>query len=199
MTAPPAGRDPARDLTLADVPPGPWPWRKVVVLGGPGAGKSHLARSLGAALAVPVVHLDSLHWEPGWRRPTDAAFRARVEAALVGDGWITDGLYLVQADDLLVPRADLVIWIEQPAWLRLWRCLARTAVHWGRPRADRAEGCPERLDPPFLYFALTFDRWKPFIAGRLAAFPQARLLRLDGDRDIDALLQRLAMDGANPP
>ena len=39
--------------------------------------------------------------------------------------------------------------------------------------------------------------WKPFLAGRPAAFPEARLLRLYGDRGIDALLQRVAIDGAN--
>ena len=51
-------------------PPSCGPWRaggdvmrRVLVLGCPGAGKSTLARSLGEALSLPVVHLDKLWWK----------------------------------------------------------------------------------------------------------------------------------------
>ncbi len=177
--------------------PDPRSWRRVVVLGGPGAGKSRLALQLGAALDLPVIHLDQVHWEPGWRRPSDEAFRARVAVALSGERWISDGLYLIQADDLIVPRADVVVWVEQPPWLRLWRCLTRTVAHWRRPRPDRAADCPERLDLAFLHYVLTFDRWKPLIEQRLSAFPQAPRLRVVGDREAAALVRNLS--GPRPP
>jgi len=39
--------------------------RRVAIVGSAGAGKSALARQLGAILGVEVVHLDALFWKPG--------------------------------------------------------------------------------------------------------------------------------------
>ena len=67
--------------------------RRVVIVGRSGSGKSRLARRLGRQLRLPVIHLDQLYWEPGWREPDIAEFRARVAAAIAGNGWISDGSY----------------------------------------------------------------------------------------------------------
>jgi adenylate kinase family enzyme len=40
--------------------------KRIAVIGSPGAGKSTLARELGAALGLPVYHLDRLLWRPHW-------------------------------------------------------------------------------------------------------------------------------------
>ena len=37
-----------------------------VIVGTTGAGKTHLARQIGAAMAWPVVDLDELHWAEEW-------------------------------------------------------------------------------------------------------------------------------------
>lgn len=39
--------------------------KRILILGCGGAGKSTLARRLGAATGLPVVHLDGLYWQPG--------------------------------------------------------------------------------------------------------------------------------------
>jgi dephospho-CoA kinase len=36
-----------------------------MIVGQPGAGKSTLARALGVATGLPVVHMDMIHWQPG--------------------------------------------------------------------------------------------------------------------------------------
>ena len=43
------------------------PPQRIVVVGCSGSGKSTMARELGRRLALPVVHLDVLHYLPGWR------------------------------------------------------------------------------------------------------------------------------------
>ena len=42
--------------------------RRALVIGSGGAGKSTLARELGARAGLPVVHLDRLYWRPGWTK-----------------------------------------------------------------------------------------------------------------------------------
>src|SRR5450631_2597540 len=115
--------------------------RRIVILGCSGSGKSTLARRLGARLGLPVVHLDVLFWEPGWTEPDNAAFRARVGAAIAGDAWVSDGNYTTRTFDLRLPRADLIVWMDTPRLVCLARTLKRSAL--ARPRPDLPVGCEE--------------------------------------------------------
>ena len=124
--------------------------RRIVILGNAGSGKSTLARRIGERLSLPVVHLDVLFWEPGWKEPDNLAFRERVRAAIAGDAWVCEGNYARRTFDLRLPRADLVIWLDTPRLVCLGRALLRTGL--GRPRPDLAAGCEERLDAEFLTF-----------------------------------------------
>ena len=79
--------------------------RRIVILGCSGSGKTTLAVRLGERLGLPVVHLDPLYWEPGWRAPDAAAFLARVADAIAGDAWVSEGNYR-ETFELRLPRAD---------------------------------------------------------------------------------------------
>ena len=37
-----------------------------MIVGQPGSGKSTLAKEFGSLLALPVVHIDHIHWQAGW-------------------------------------------------------------------------------------------------------------------------------------
>jgi adenylate kinase family enzyme len=196
MTDPvPTGGPPSRQ-------PGRSRPRRIVILGNAGSGKSTLARRLGAALALPVVHLDRLFWEPGWVEPEPEAFRARVRAALDGDGWISEGNYARRTFDLRLPRADLVLWLATPRLTCLLRVLRRSLRNEARP--DRAEGCEERFDRAYLTFlnyVWTFDRaTAPRLEHeRQALAPDLLLVRLGSGAEIDAFVARLTVAGDQPP
>lgn len=100
--------------------------QRVAIIGQAGAGKSTLSQRLGARLALPVVELDALFWEPGWQQAAPERFRARVAAAVAGPRWISDGNYS-RVHDLTLGRADTILWLDYPLPLLLWRLLRRTS------------------------------------------------------------------------
>ena len=38
--------------------------KRIMIIGGAGSGKSSLARALGDITGLPVVHIDTLYWQP---------------------------------------------------------------------------------------------------------------------------------------
>jgi len=168
--------------------------RRIVILGNSGSGKSTLARRLGAKLGLPVVHLDALFYEPGWKPGDLERFRERAARALAGDAWIVDGNFLSLIGDLSLPPADEILWIEQPLWLSFARAAWRCVDPRGRARADLPRGCRDGLDRETLTFIWTFDRAaRPDIEQILASIvPEKPVRRLYGDREIAAFLTEVA-------
>lgn len=173
--------------------------RRIVILGSAGSGKSTLARRLGAQLGIPVIHLDALSWEPGWKALTTEAFRSRLQEAISGDGWVTDGNYAVHSFDLRLPRADLVIWLKRPPLQCAWRVIRRAVASHFSGVEDLSPGCKERFDRKFLarlQFIANFNRInRPRIeAARAVRGPEVPVVVLRGDCEISAFLAGLRQD-----
>lgn len=169
--------------------------QRVMIIGGSGSGKSTLARAIGTRLGVPVIHMDSLIFSPGWKEVPEPVFLDRVEAALNKPTWVMDGNYSRTWPQRLA-RADTVIFLDIPTWLRLWRVIRRVATGYGRTRPDLAPGCPEQIDLGFIF------GWVPKYArdGRLKALtlmtddgPAGHLIRhhLRSCRDVARFLDAL--------
>ncbi|MEJ0064503.1 MAG: MATE family efflux transporter [Caulobacteraceae bacterium] len=161
---------------------------RIAILGGGGAGKSTLARRLGAVLGLPVIHLDRIVYGSGWSRREPADVQARL-AGLLGETWIVEGTY-AETSALTLPRADLVLWLDQPTWRRLYRCWRKTRDHRGQPRADRPDGCEEAFGWRYARDVLAFGRWTATLARRLDKVSATPVVRLRGDGDIARLLAR---------
>ncbi len=124
--------------------------KRVMIVGQPGAGKSTLARALGQRIGLPVVHIDCIHWQPGWVERDKASKIALMRAEEERDAWIIEG-GLSATWDTRLARADTVIVLEFPTWLRLWRVVKRRIEYaGGQTRPDLPPDCPERFDAAFL-------------------------------------------------
>lgn len=151
--------------------------QRVAVIGCGGAGKSSLARHLGRALGLPVVHLDERYWRPGWQRSDPASWRALQERLVSCDSWVIDGNYLSTVD-LRLGAADTVVFLDLSRWRCAWQATRRVLV--GHGRANTARGCPERLDRRHLQFLGYIMRFahtaRPQLLERLAAHEQSTLI-----------------------
>jgi adenylate kinase family enzyme len=101
--------------------------RRIAVVGVSGNGKTTVARRLAAQLDVPYTELDALCHLPGWVEESDEDFRRNVEAEMNGsDGWVLDGSYQWKLGDLVLQRADTIVWLDQSLPLVLRRLVARS-------------------------------------------------------------------------
>jgi len=168
---------------------------RILILGSPGAGKSTLARQLSEILDIPVIHLDREFWQPGWIQTPDNEWEQRVAALIQRDRWIMDGNY-GSTLKMRLRRADVVIVMDYPRRLCLWRIVKRVWRHRGRTRPDMAPECAERWDWEFILFVWRFRK-----RGRIRNYRMIEEMGMTGktvvlknQRDMNAFLMLIKKD-----
>lgn len=116
--------------------------RRILIVGGAAAGKSELARALGRRTGLPVRHLTQILWLPGW------VARARSDADRMIRDIEAEDLWIVEGEDArgereLAGRADLLLWLDTPMPLRIWRLFAMLRA--GGVLPGQPAGCPASL------------------------------------------------------
>ncbi len=107
--------------------------RRVAVLASAsGSGKTTVGRVLADRLGVPFVELDSLVHGPNWSEISDEDLRRLVEPIIAGEGWVMDGSYRRKVGNLILDRADTIVWLDLPIRVWLPRLLRRTLRRIGR-------------------------------------------------------------------
>ena len=133
-----------------------FPYKKILIVGCGGAGKSTLARKMGEAFGLPVVHLDRLWWLPGWVHREREEFDRLLTAELNKPAWIVEGNFS-RTFPLRLQYADLCIYLD----VDLDTCLEGIHARWeqyrGRTRPDMTEGCEEQIDPEFEQWVRDFN------------------------------------------
>ena len=118
--------------------------KKIIVIGNCGSGKTVFATRLAELLELPLIHLDSQYWQPGWNKTPRELWLEKVRKMTEGDAWILDGNYGSTLKERF-KAADCVIFmdISRPTCYR--NLVKRRIKHHTKPRPDMPEDCPEIL------------------------------------------------------
>ena len=115
--------------------------QRIAVIGSGGAGKSTLARQIGAILGLPVIHLDHHYWSPGWVPTPDDEWWCCQRGLLAGDR--LGRRRQLRRHPRAAGRARRHDRLPRPApaGVRHPRALRRV-----RSPVLQAHGCPQRMD-----------------------------------------------------
>lgn len=134
---------------------------KIAIMGYSGAGKSTLAKKLGRLYDCPVLHLDRLQFEPGWKERDREDARRMAEDFLDENqetGWVIDGNYAGFCQERRLEEADLIVFMNYSRRICLWQTVNRYREYKGKTRESAAEGCKEKLDREFIMWILRDGR-----------------------------------------
>ena len=166
--------------------------RVAVIASASGCGKSTVARALATSLDAPYVELDAIHHQAGWTELDADELRRRVEPIVAGHRWVVDGSYRGKLGDLVLERADTVVWLDLPRRVWLPRLVARTLRRVVR-REELWNGNRESLRNVFsgrdslIAFALrNASRRRQRYPRELATF---RVARLRTQAEVDAFIR----------
>ena len=173
--------------------------RHIVVWGHSGSGKTTVGRRIGEFITLPVIELDALFHGPNWKPTAANEFRQKVISEMTdhSDGWVCDGNYGI-VRDIILPRADTVVWLRLPFRVIYWRLLKRTIgrfwskeLLWGTNRESFRKSFLSR--DSILLWGIT--DWKPHVRNANRALEEiphrAGVIKLRSTTEVDDLLRSL--------
>ena len=167
--------------------------KKILVIGSAGAGKSTLTKSLGALLNIPVVHLDTYFWLPGWQERDKNEFLQKLRQTLLEHTWIIDGNYS-QTLSMRIENADTIIFLDRSRWTCLYRVIKRWLTYRNRNREDMASGCPERINLAFLKWVWNYpNRSRNGVLEILKKQRGKSVIILKNDKEVFKLLEEIKL------
>lgn len=145
---------------------------KIAILGTSGSGKSTLAKRLGERYGLPVLHMDTVHFLPGW---------------------VIDGNYSKTCYARRLKEADKIIVLWFSPLVCLWRAIRRWQQNKGRVRESSAPGCEEKIDAEFVRWILHDGRTKQKWAKmeRIGEKYPEKYVLIRNQRELDGFLKEL--------
>jgi adenylate kinase family enzyme len=183
---------------------------RVLVAGVTGSGKTTLAGRIGDAWGLRHVEIDALFHGPNWTPRPD--FLDDVRAFAAEDRWVTEWQYTSKGtDDILPPRAQLVVWLDYPYRVVRSRLLRRTVARgilrtrlWNgnveKPIWRMFTGDPE--ENILRWQSNTLHKWTERMPAVVERFPHLTIVRLRHPREAERWLRAQAdVSGAStaPP
>ena len=166
-------------------------FKRIVILGITGSGKTTLAHKLSEELGIPHIQLDTLYWGPNWKKNPTEIFRASVEKALEQESWIIDGNG-GSARDIIWPKAELAIWLDFPIPVIFYRLLKRTLKN-SFTKKELWNGCKESFrmqffskNSIFVWAFKSYTRRHKKYPRRFLEYPHLKVIRIRSSKRVSS-------------
>jgi adenylate kinase family enzyme len=123
-------------------------YRRIIVVGSMGSGKSWLSKHIAEITGYPLYHLDVEFWRPNWVMSSNEEKAARMQEIISGEKWIIDGNY-DRTMEMRFTAADLIIFLDMNRLVCIWSVAKRS----GKKRSD----LPNYLEEPTFFSKIFFD------------------------------------------
>lgn len=162
-------------------------YKRIMIIGNNGCGKSFFARELATLCGLPLIHLDKEFWGPGWQQPSEREWIARQKQLIKGAEWIIEGNH-TGTMELRFRAADAVVFLDINRTLCLISLLRRR----GKKRPDMPSYLEEKMDRGFLLLCKGLWDFRkkrlPIIMGLQARYPSTPFIAIKGRRRLNRLL-----------
>ncbi len=113
---------------------------RIHIIGGPGSGKTTLARQIGAYLGIETYELDHIAFTgPDFMERPFPARLADIHQIATGPAWISEGIFVQWTEELLA-QANIIVWLDNVRWERgIWR-ITRRFFHLAAHEAQQRQG-----------------------------------------------------------
>ena len=167
-------------------------YKKVIVLGNNGSGKSYFSKKLAEITGLPLIHLDLLYWKENWTHPSREEWAEIQRKLVANEQWIIDGMH-VSTLEIRFREADAVFFLD----IDLKTCLDAIKERKERKRDD----FPSFLDKnegnfdQFLMGARDFEKKrKPKILALLEKYPMKEFIVLKSRKEISSYLKEISAE-----
>lgn len=167
-------------------------FRKIIVIGSPGSGKSTFSRRLRDITGLPLYYLDMINHKPDKTTVTREEFDSRLSEILSTDKWIIDGNYQ-RTIEVRLEKCDTVFLMDFP----LDVCLEGARSRVGKKREDMP-WVEEELDEEFRQWIVDFPNEKlPEIYQMLDKYSGKNVIIFKSRQEADEYLQKLEKEYRN--
>lgn len=161
----------------------PHKFKRIMIFGRPGSGKSTFAYELAARTGLPLYHLDKYFFVSGWIERDAQEFKQIQEQIIMGERWIIDGNSVRTLEDRW-SKADLVLYFNYGRFICLIRLLKRLFSK-SIVIDDRASGCPEVMRIRLIKYMWTFEnRVRDKINELISKYPATTFIEINSDEDL---------------
>lgn len=166
-------------------------YKKILIVGSPGSGKSTFSKKLGTVTNLPVIHLDKEYWLPNWTVPEKQDWLKKLEKIIDEDAWILDGTYL-DTLDMRLRKADLVIFLDYKRLLCVNSTIKRELKKKNKRRDDMGIGCIEKLDFKFINWVWKFPKVsRPKLLKILSEYPKIKVITFKTRKESKKYLEEI--------
>lgn len=164
-------------------------YKKVIVLGNNGSGKSYFSKKLAEITGLPLIHLDLLYWKENWTHPSCEEWAEIQRKLVANEQWIIDGMH-ISTLEIRFKEADAIYFLD----IDTDTCLESVRQRELQVRTD----FPNHLDKQngnfdiFIQGVLKFEeKRKPRIIELHNKYPSKDFIVLKTREDVDVYLSSI--------